>query len=371
MTNLCARCGAFAEEELSIRHRKCAHVTHADCLELDGSKKNYNMCGNCSGAYEALPVATKKPDTARVTREPRIVGNRDYVLEPGVRNMGSLVTRVAAYIPGLAHRVAETVETSKNPFFLLQHREPLTDVMIRNGLGLDHYLANGVTMRDFLINGYTWSDLQVFEDISKKGPKRALQAISTGLQTSANDFRDYPDALPVQAVQQATQFKRADLCTLFGLTFPDQGAMLECDGNGNWNAADCVQLGLQMTDLMDFGLGYVHQYEELMAGLSQEDAVEAERGLKVSPKHIDALVDLEQEAENQRRRDIEQLQRHTARHRREPLRVEAPVEQEVQEEERPNATFNPPAAGQRDKYTPNVYEIRSKQRGARHGALIK
>ena len=301
--------------------------------------------------------------------EPHIVGDRDFVLEPGARNKGSLVKAVASYIPGLASRVAETVETSQNPFFLLQHRVPIDTIIAHNRLGLDHFLQVGVTVRDFLQHGYTWDDLTKFEDISSKGSRRALQAICTGLKATANDFKDYPDAFPVEAVQKQTQFKRSDLCSLFGLTFPEAGGLLECHGNQNWNALDCAQLGVRITDLMDFGMGYVHQYEALFDGISQEETLEAEKQLRVKDTHLEELIDLEEEL-----RLLDEKERAKTRRRKPIARQPMPIEEEEEEEEEeviasPRREFKPPKIKTSPK--PKIYEIRSKQRTARHGALIK
>jgi hypothetical protein len=72
----------------------------------------------------------------------------------------------------------------------------------------------------------------------------------------------------------------------------DPPGALQCAGDENWTARDCVRLGLRMDDLCDFGMVGVQQYEDLMVGLSKPDAVAAERELQVTAEHIGALVDL-------------------------------------------------------------------------------
>jgi len=373
----CVKCGLPVEEELRIPLRQCSHRVHADCLLADPEDvRSYKKCGLCLGHYAAL----EKKVTAPVG-EPRLLGARDWVLNPGARNTGSVVKKVASLIPGLGSK--EDTFTSKNPFFLLQHRKPIGAIMQENALGLDHFLQVGVTMRDFLQHGYTWRDLQQYEDIGKRGTHRALQAISTGLKTTANDFRDYPDALPVQEVREHTRFRNGDVCRLFGLTFPAsgsrpgdpmEGGYLECNGDVQWNALDCVQMGLTFSDLKDFGMAYVHQYLQIMTGLSEADADAADKALHATDDQINSLIDLQAEQEERERVAAEQMQMEMEARQRETERRMQAMQRSVvpppQEEEQvyvPVREFNPPP----HRAPKPLYAKRVKERALRHGALIK
>jgi hypothetical protein len=222
-------------------------------------------------------------------REPRTTDGIDYVLNPGERVQES-ASILPSWLPGVKKIAATSATaTAADPFTLLNHRIPVRTIMEKNGIGLDHMLRAGVTMYDFLKNGYTWQDICQFEEMSK-GATRALQVVTTGLKTNANLFRLYPDALPFAQVKQHTKLEARHVCELFGLTFPDDGPLM-CQGDQRWNALDCVNLGLTMDNLQDFGLYYRQQYEDLMLGLTAEEQVEAEKRLKATVKHVDALVD--------------------------------------------------------------------------------
>lgn len=378
----CVKCGLVVEEELRVPFRQCSHRVHADCLLSDPEEqRSYKKCGLCMGHYATL----EKKVPASFTGEPRLLGNRDWVLSPGTRNTGSVVKKVAAYIPGLSSQ--ENVSNSKNPFFLLQYRKPVGAMMSENGLGLDHFLEVGVTMRDFLQHGYTWNDLKAYEDIAKRGAHRSLQAISTGLKTTANDFRDYPDALPLKEVKAHTNFRNGDLCRLFGLTFPEsgskpgdplEGGYLECAGDRDWNALDCVAMGLSFSDLKDFGMAYVHQYLQIMSGLSEADADAADKALGATDEHIGSLIDLEAEEEERQRIEADRLQKeYEARQRETERRLEAlaqrrvvaPQQEEYEEVPPPPRQFNPPPP--RTRMPTPLYAKRIKERNQRHGTLIK
>lgn len=389
----CAKCSKIADEALSIQHDVCLHWTHCTCLEQDGEKGSFDKCGNCTGLYQQQPAShlglassssSSSSSKQRRGGEPHLPGNRDYVLHPGKRNEGSVLKSVASWIPGVGSRMVETVENSKNPFFLLQNRVPVEEIMAVNELGLDHFLAVGVEVRDFLQNGYDWDDLKKFEDISRRGKQRALKAVTIGLRASANDFRDYPDAFPVEQVRQDTGFKQSDLCRLFGLTFPEGGGFLECQADTDWDAAMCAQLGLKMGHLKDFGLYYLHQYEQLMSGLSQEDAAVAEKQMGVTKKDIASLIDLQEEEEReriaaleQRRQQIEdRIRRETERENHSSYIIEDSAMAVEIEEGGGNdvgeagRTFCPPPIEEhleREK----LYKVRGRERMMRHGALIK
>lgn len=353
----CVKCGLPVEEELRVPMRQCSHRVHADCLLSDPEEvRSYKKCGLCLGHYAPREVLPQS--------EPRLLGNRDWVLNPGRRNTGSVVQKVASFIPGFGSK--EDASTSKNPFFLLQYRKPVGAMMRENGLGLDHFLEVGVTMRDFLQHGYTWQDLQAYEDIGQKGAHRCLQAISSGLKTTANDFRDYPDALPYKEVREHTRFRNGDVCRLFGLTFPGEDGFLECAGDANWNAQDCVDLGLTFSDLKDFGMAYTHQYLQMMMGLSEAEADAADKALGATDEQIASLIDLQAEHEE---REAERMRLEAEARQREMERRRTIVPREEVESSPPPPVrqFNPPPI----RAPEPLYAKRMKERQRRHGALIK
>lgn len=306
---LCSFCGDQADEAYSIDHRECGGRTHVDCLPA-GKDINYKLCSVCTG--EQVPLAAVAsmdvtPPGGTSGREPFPPDGIDYVLNPGQKPArsgsawqtiaGMLVRPIRGAPPA---KQVEDVRTSQDPEFLLKNRVPVRDILRFNKLGLQHMLKVGITMTDFLSNGYTWNDLILFEDIGRKGATRAKQTLSIGLQTTANHFRDYPDALPYAKVAKHADLQAYDLCTHFGLSFETvrdekEGPVpsaLQCGGDYKWTARDCVRLGLKMDDLSKFGLILLQQYQDLMHGLSAPDAAAAERDLQVTKEHVDALEDV-------------------------------------------------------------------------------
>lgn len=302
----CSFCHKVAEEALSIRHRDCGHATHADCLPTDRAP-NYKLCAQCSGGeYQSLaatPSLSLDDHRRRPAAEPHTNDNIDYILNPGTKKpaptaVGGLVSKLWSSSSSSSAKGPETIETSTDPMFLLNHRVPIEDIMHRNGLGLDHFCRAGIELRDFLRNGYTWRDLLKFEDIGRGGV-RAIQAVAIGsdekprgLKGTANDFRIYPDAFPYAEVRAHLKFAPHQLNEHFGLRFPPNGP-LECMGDQRgWTATRCVEMGLTMDDLFDMGLTYVQQYEDLMSGIGAREAAEAERKLGVDiAKHQARLMD--------------------------------------------------------------------------------
>lgn len=378
----CSFCGDFADDDLSIVHRHCGGRTHADCLP-SGKAVNYKLCGICTGETVSLSdVASMDVTPPAATQEPFPPDGIDYVLQPGSKpKQASSAWRMVA---GLLSRSKSTtatanstdnLRTSQDPEFLLKNRVPVRDMLRFNKLGLQHMLKAGIDMSDFLSNGYTWNDLLLYADVGRKGATRAKQTL-VGLKCTANHFRDYPDALPYVKVASHAQLQPYDLCTHFGLGFPvEPPGALQCVGDENWTARDCVRLGLKMDDLMDFGLVGVQQYEDLMVGLSKPDAVAAERELKVTAAHIGGLIDLlqaplppppvhvpvsapvpvpQKQQPQQREPEIVMEQQHPIRQSRPIVVVAAPI-------------APAPAATARVPLT----QLNAKSRFDRHGALVR
>jgi len=375
--SFCVKCGENVPEELKITFSQCAHHIHADCLSSDPNK-SWSKCGLCLGHYEPIIVAEK---VGPKRGKPRLMDGVDWCINPGTRNTGSKLATVASYVPMYGKRFEETSENSTNPFFLLKLGKEIPDIMTENQLDLPHFCKVGVTMRDFLENGYSWEDLKHFKDISGKGSKRTLQVIAKGLHTDANDFRDYPEALPFKQVKAETKFKNGDICRLFGLTFPERGShpgdpveggFLQCKGDKNWKAQDCIDLELKMGELSDFGLNYVHQYIELMTGLSQTEANHIDGLLKVSDEMVRDLIDLEAEAEEMEQQRRASLQAEHDRRIQMKARVIPQKEESESESEEP-PYFNPNPVIMPEKESPpiSLYEIRSKQRARFHGLKKK
>lgn len=239
-------------------------------------------------AAKTAPATTTTMTTnAIIADEPRPADGKDWVLAPGnpVPNGGT-----ASALSAIASRfklvAATPIEASQNPYELLNHQVPIAVIIKRNGLGLQHFCRSGVTMSEFLQNGYTLQDLCEFRDVSgQKGKQRALQALAIGLRASANHFRDYPDAFPLDGVRKLTGMDNNAMCEYFGLSYANHQTPLQCDGDYNWRVADVLKLGLTIDNLCDFGLQTTAQYDALMEGLSETTAGEMDRRLGTAHRH--------------------------------------------------------------------------------------
>lgn len=291
----CPVCRKFADIALSIQHEACGHRSHVDCLV---EPYDFDNCAACAAPVEhAVAQSRAAAATAMAIREPRTTDNINYILNPGRKQPASTIAKVAAWVPGLSARFVETIDNTTNPEFLLRHHVPIQDIMIDHDMGLDHFLKAGVTMDDFLTNRYTWDDLLLFEDISGRrgSSKLPLQAITIGLKANANHFQAYADAFPYEKVRAHTGFQPVELGELFGLYFPEDGSPLQCEGNWDWRARECIEMGLTMDDLCVLGLQYVDQYAALMSGLNAKDVATMQKKLGVKPEHLKALMEPPQE----------------------------------------------------------------------------
>lgn len=400
----CSHCGLVAEESLSLRHRTCNHMTHADCLV---EPINYKLCTQCvSGTSKTgAPIAAAPPaGAAGAAAEPHTTDGRNYILNPGKKATESTLKALGSW---LSKQPVENIKTSANPEFLLNNKVPLETIMRQNKLGLDHFLKAGIVLDDFLKNNYSWEDLQKFEYL-QKGGKRALQTLCIGLKANANHFRDYPDLFPAKDVQKHIGFENSDYCKSFGLAFAENGPLM-CNGDDNWSAKECVALGLNIDDLLDIGLYYRQQYADLMSDLTRTEAAQAEKKLQTKLEHLEQLVDAEETVAAQAATvsSISSLTpNHHYQHEEAPIDEPEVVPMTRAKPKKSNASPPPPAAaaaaqGQRvvviEKQVPvyirepvyvqsqlppaaaaqdvpsliKPYERRGAQKFSRHGALIK
>jgi hypothetical protein len=285
-TAVCSSCGTDADENYSVRHRGCGCMTHVECL-IDQTRVGQQCAmhdGSGSGGTEPWPNVSGK---SKAKGEPRPTDGIDYVLTPGKKQAPGMLSKVASYLPGMSK-----APTQPTGAMLLKTHVPIDDIMKRHGLGLQHLLKEGIEMSDFLNNGYNWNDLLKFKDIASEGPERAFQTL-VALNTRATHFRDYPKAFPIDAVRKHAEFDSKHLCISFGLTFPDDGP-LECAGDQEWPASACVKLGLTIEDLLDFGLYYTQQYQDLFKNVPPKETAVLEKRLGTTIEHLEGLVDLEE-----------------------------------------------------------------------------
>jgi hypothetical protein len=319
----CRICGRQAQPAYSVSFKTCGHAVHTDCVGAD-VELDFANCPVCLRHVE--PVANGAAIGSVVGNEPRTHDGIDYVLNPGTKRQGGAVKTVlswtASKIVGAAAPAAAAPKVT--PEELLRQHVPIEDIMRRHRYGLDHMLRDGITIDDFVNNGYSLRDLRKFEDVSARGQHRSLQAFTTGLGLCANHLRIYPGLLPVKEFRDLTGISNSQFSTLLGLEFPENSS-LECWGNADWNAKDCVQLGLKMEDLMDMGLWLQEQYKDLMVGLSKAEIEQVTRDLGVTMEQYKSLQSL---AAIQAAEERQELERRTARR----LAAEAAAEAALQPE---------------------------------------
>lgn len=268
----CSVCGKVAEPAYSIIHSECGCSTHTDCL---GDEIDYNTC----------PAHLGEVVTPIVSGEPHTDDGVDYVKHPGTKQQPGVLSKVSSLIRRTPAVQPDTVES------LLKKHVPVDVIMKKHKYGLDHALKEGITIDDFLVNGYELKHLALYEYVSKRGPERALNTLVDGLQLNANHLRDHPHELPFREFKKLTGLENSQICTKLGLHFPEDDS-LQCYNDLDWNAKHCVALGLKYEDLIDFGLQYIQQYEDLMKGLSQSEMTKMEVALGATVEQVSMLVDL-------------------------------------------------------------------------------
>jgi len=275
----CALCDREVSASLGIRFRKCNHWAHAKCIDAhyagkDG-KINYRHCPTCLG--EA---------TVKEAVEPFPRDGADYVMEPGDPLDDGTYSQVKGRLFG-SH--ADEMERKQNTLGLIQDRTPLDVLWRRHDIGLQHMLRDGVLLSDLLAAGYTWSTCFSKCKDFQQGRRRACDTLMA-LGASANQLRDYKEALPIGALLKEAKLEKSDICTALGLCFPDPNTALQCDNDFEWDAALVDELGLKAPDLIEFGLCNMQQYQCLFANMSAGDCERLEKKLGFTEDMIERLM---------------------------------------------------------------------------------
>jgi hypothetical protein len=370
----CSVCNKKAEPAYSVTHR-CSHSTHVDCIEGDIDPFK---CPQCLISKESEGGGAKRIDFKIV--EPHLT-DKNYIKYPGTESKG-WVSSVGGAVVSLGSKLLvgktkSSQPTKKSALDLVKEGVPIADIF-KEGYGLDHMLRDGVTIDHLLLSRYKWEDICMFDDVSRNGQKRALDALAAGpgLRMTANHLRDYPDQLPFEEFKRVTGLESSQLCTVLGMEFPPDSS-LECVGDSNWNAKDCVRLGLKMSDLIDFGLYCVEQYVDLMKGLSKAEQAQVEKQLEVTEKQLEGLRNLEEEAkEAEQQRFIQQQQEEPTAKEVDPQdqeEDEEEEEEEEQEETKPvkNKVDSPPFRPRFRVKTPVVTNHTQKKNRLAHLGYVK
>jgi hypothetical protein len=300
----CCICNKDVSQGKYLTHRRCEHKTHHQCLadhskklgRTDESQFMYSKCALCLGEIKSTSSARVMNSTGGGGgADARPPDNIDYVLNPGAPRAfvgRRLFTQVGAAL-GLAAR--ETIETTQDPYVLLSADEKveISDIRTRNKLGMQHFLKDGIRIGN-LVPRYTWDELKEFDELNPKRKLRSKQTL-VALGVTANHFRDYADFLPYPQIKEELGLSTRDLRDSFQLYFPSATEPLQCKGSADWNALDCLQMGINADDLTVLGLSTASQYRALMDGLSAPQIADAERSLGMTAEHIQRLVENEQQ----------------------------------------------------------------------------
>lgn len=287
----CSVCGKRAQPGFSVTHFMCKHTSHTEC-----NRDNFDP-RECPACLAAKAIGAKVGDVVTFggsTVEPRLLDGRDYVEEPGDPIAPSLIVRGLSTIASRITKSNVPVDPNfKSTRDVLNHRIPIKTIWAKHNYGLDHMLRDGILIDDFIRNRYKLSDLEQFHDISQEGPRRALRAFANGLALNASHLKDHPDLLPFDHFKRLTNIETHQMGELLGLHFPEDGS-LQCDGDTNWTAVDCLNLGLCFDDLKELGLQWREQYQDLMKGVPTSKIAQVEKDLGTTPEKLRQLVSLRQ-----------------------------------------------------------------------------
>lgn len=301
----CSVCGQPVKPAYGVTHIGCKHTTHTECT---GNQFDPRNCPPClTGA-----------STDSLVSEPRLLDGRDYVEQPGDYN-----SLQPSLIRSMASRLIKSKEPAKKtPMDVLNERVPVETMWKRDKYGLDHLLRDGILIDDFIRNRYRLQDVAKFQDVGHEGPRRSLRALVNGLAMTANHLKDHPDLMDIDEFRRLTEIEPYQYHQLMGLHFPEDGP-LECDNDDRWSAEDCAHLGLTFDNLVEMGLKWREQYDDLFKGVAQSKHKQIAQQLQATPEKISSLISLEQIAKEERQRAIKK--------RQEAKRLEAAYQQAEQQ----------------------------------------
>lgn len=173
----------------------------------------------------------------------------------------------------------DRVETSTNPFFLLSQKYSVSDFIRTKKMGLVELVNNNsVSIQDFLKNGYTLVDLCNFPQIADN--EIGFPTL-IGMGLTHAHLVEYKDQIPPK---QMVEF--------YGVT-PDLIINelkydFEPPSRGGWLIEDYVDYRFKMEDLIEAGLTYKWEWQNLIEDASA-DQIEA---LCVEECHINGLKNI-------------------------------------------------------------------------------
>lgn len=170
----------------------------------------------------------------------------------------------------------DKVETSTNPFFLLSQKYPVSDFISTKRMGLVELVNNNsVSLQDFLSNGYTLVDLCGFPQIaSEAGGLPTL----IGMGLTHSHLVEYKEQMPPSQMYE-----------FYGLTpdviIDELKYDFESPSRGGWLIEDYLDYHFKMDDLLEAGLTYQWEWQDLIKDASSEQI----KALGVKEEHIDGL----------------------------------------------------------------------------------
>lgn len=197
-----------------IHHTKCGHFACAGTCS-DGKNESCDTCINVASVQSRQPgqlVVYPPPPTQ--TGVFAGLYNMAHVASINLRNRH------------------ETPDTSTDLHWLVglgPARVPVA-LLLRKKFDFNRCVQKGITMDDFLRCGYSIGDLAGFPEVTPQLASDGITPLGVqalqALKTTASHFRQYPSALPMEAVRQLTGLTNKHLVEQFYLRFhPVSGIM--------------------------------------------------------------------------------------------------------------------------------------------------
>lgn len=218
-------------------------IYHDDC-------GHYACAHTCSdGSSDTCQVCSTKGLEKDKTRDVGVVIERYEPQKVEVKKEGwgdGLFSWANDLSKGLRNR-NETVESCKDPFWLVGQRVPI-GTLLEKGLHLNNLVQKGITMDQFLKAGYNIKELAKFPEVTAKKADDAVfpggVLVLLALKTKPHHLRDYSAQLPIKDVCEITGLTKRHIVENMKLGFhPKYGIFNEGDKKKNWTIQDLRYLG--------------------------------------------------------------------------------------------------------------------------------
>lgn len=259
MTELpCNVCGKILDMyvDMPIYHDKCGHYACAHSCS-DGMS---DICQTCISPQKEEKMKVKynnKKDT-EVFVKPKRYEPQKVELKKG--RWGAGLFRWTNDVSSALRNRNETVETSKDPFWLISKHVPI-ETLLEKELNINTLVEAGITIDQFLKAGYNIKELAKFPEVV---PTKSDTDVFCGgvlvlfaLKTRPHHLRDYRTLLPISDVYTLTGLTKQIVADNLGIRFhPEGGVRSIGDMQNKWTIENLRYLGFKTFDsfIMDLKL---------------------------------------------------------------------------------------------------------------------